>query len=105
MKAKFQNRKLLQEMATRMGLYDETVLTAQEKPGTKEAYFELVNNQRRFVRGILKLPLERQNLRIKVLEERILMAEAAHRYKLEQEQKAKTEAATQSPATEGQKEE
>lgn len=91
MKAKFQNRKVLQEMANRMGLFDETVLTAQAKPGTQEPYFELVNNQRRFVKGILKLPLDRQESRIKVIQERILMAEADHRAKLEQEAKQTAE--------------
>lgn len=87
MKAKFQNRKRLIGLANRIGLFDATVSTVQEKIGTKEAKDELVNNQRRFVKGILELPLERQNIRIQLLEERATMAEAAHRAKLEQEAK------------------
>lgn len=92
-------------MADRMGLYDETLETGQIKPGTKEGYLELVNNQRRFVKGILKLPLDQQELRIKTIQERILMAEASHKAKLEEEVKAKAqEQAMQTLADEAKKE-
>lgn len=90
MKTKFKNRKRLINLANRIGLFDETVLTVQEDPVTKKAKHELVNNQRRFVKGILALPLDRQELRIKLLEERATMAEASHKAKLEAE-KAKND--------------
>jgi len=65
MKKRFKLRKTLQEIATRMGIEDLTQLTGQMKPGSKDqGYMELVNNQRRFVRGLLKLPVAEQQARI-----------------------------------------
>lgn len=90
MKPKFKFRKKLTELANRMGLIDETVLTVQKKPSSDEGYYELVNNQRRFVKGILKLPLRRQELRIKAIEEAMLRAEAEQRYKQQQAEKAQS---------------
>jgi len=75
MKKKFKFRKKLIELANRLGLSDDTVLTVQKKPHSDVGYNELVNNQRRFVKGLLKLPLRRQELRIEALEKAMLRAE------------------------------
>ncbi len=65
-KNKFQ--KELVEIAEKLGLEDKAMITGQIKPGTKEEpFFILVNNQRRFVKGLLKLPLEEQESRIRQL--------------------------------------
>lgn len=91
MKQKFKFRKKLIELANRMGLIDDTVLTVQKKPSSDAGYNELVNNQRRFVKGILSLPLARQALRIKAIEEAMLRAEADQRFKQQQAEKAKSD--------------
>jgi hypothetical protein len=58
------NKKILQEIANRLGLYNETLLTVQEDSVTKKGKYELVNNHKRFVKGILKLPKAEQDARI-----------------------------------------
>jgi hypothetical protein len=76
MKKKFKNRRKLQELATTMGLESSTVITGQQDPITQKPYYQLVNNQRRFVRGLLKLPLKEQQARIAELEKIISEQEA-----------------------------
>jgi hypothetical protein len=75
MKSRFKFKKELQNIAEQMGLEDEVILTGQVSEDTKKAYFQLVNNQRRFVKGMLKLPLEEQASRIKELK-RIIAEQA-----------------------------
>jgi len=77
MKKRFKNRKKLQELATKIGLQDSLQFISKRKPGTDEAYFELVNNFNRFVKGTLALPLEQQNARIQALEAKIQEIEEA----------------------------
>jgi hypothetical protein len=77
MKKKNKYRKELQSLARDLGLLDEPVITGQIKPGTTDSpYFILVNNQRRFVKGLLKLPFAEQRERIERLRN-IIAAEAA----------------------------
>lgn len=83
MKKKFKFRKKLIELANRMGLLDVPVLTVQKKHNQDEGYYELANNQRRFVKGLLKLPLRRQELRIQALEKAMAQAEKEAAEKLE----------------------
>jgi hypothetical protein len=85
MKNKFKYRKQFEAIAERIGLFNETHLTGQRKPGLEEGFFILVNNKKRFVKGMLELPLKTQALRLQQLEERAKMAEAAHRAKLAKE--------------------
>jgi transcription antitermination factor NusA-like protein len=75
MKSRFKFKKQLQDIADQMGLTDETLLTGQVQEGTQKPYFQLVNNQRRFVKGMLKLPLKEQATRITELK-RIIAEQA-----------------------------
>jgi hypothetical protein len=85
MKSKFKHRRELAELAEKMGLDDKAHLTGQIKPGTKEdAYFVLVNNQRRFVKGLLRLPLEEQQARINYFKRVIAEQEAADATKVQE---------------------
>lgn len=77
MKSKFKNRKTFIELAEKMGLSDATQLTGQMKPGTTDQpYLTLVNNQRRFVKGLLRLPEKEQLFRISELRRIIAEQEA-----------------------------
>lgn len=84
MKNKFKYRKDFEALADRVGLLGETILTGQKKTMVEEGFFILVNNKKRFVKGLLKLSLEEQKERLKLLEDRVKMAEAEHRYNQEQ---------------------
>jgi uncharacterized small protein (DUF1192 family) len=76
MKTNFKNRRTFTELAERMGLYDTTDITGQIAPITNASRLELVNNQRRFIRGMLKLPMAEQTARIAQLREIIAKQEA-----------------------------
>lgn len=71
MKKKYKYRKELKEIANSIGLEDIPILATLEKGTTKQLYFQLVNNQRRFVRSVLSLPLEEQRLRLATLKHKI----------------------------------
>jgi hypothetical protein len=76
MKSRFKFKSKLKNLAERMGLEDRAELTGQVQEITNKPYFQLVNNQRRFVKGILKMPVEEQARRIKELEKIIQEQEA-----------------------------
>jgi 2-hydroxychromene-2-carboxylate isomerase len=61
---KHKYKKELQKLAQELGLDDTTVLAGYGDIDTKQTRFELTNNARRFVRGILTLPEEEQLFRI-----------------------------------------
>jgi hypothetical protein len=84
MKNKYKYRKDFEALADRVGLLGDTVLTGQKKTTLQEGYFVLVNNKKRFVKGLLKLSLDEQKNRLKELTDRVKMAEAEHRYNQEQ---------------------
>lgn len=71
MKKKYQFRKELQEIAKTIGLGNAPVLATLEKPHTKQLYFQLVNNNKRFVKSVLSLPIEEQRLRLSLLKQKI----------------------------------
>jgi hypothetical protein len=72
MKKNSKNKAILSEIATRLGMQDEPLITIQPKSlVSKETKYELVNNHKRFVKGILKLPLAEQDRRIKLLLEKM----------------------------------
>lgn len=71
MKKKYKFRKELREIASSIGLEDQAVLATLEKPSTKQLYFQLVNNNRRFLRSVLSLPLNEQRLRLSQLKQKI----------------------------------
>lgn len=77
MKAKYKNRKELKKLADDLGLTNHTVHAQVEDPVTKRPSMQLINNQRRFVRGILQLSLPRQALRIKTIRDKMAEAEKA----------------------------
>lgn len=60
MKKRYRHRKELKKLAAEMGLIDEPILAETLDQVTKKKINQLVNNVRRFVRGTLKLPLDRQ---------------------------------------------
>ena len=57
-------KKELQKLAKDLGLDDTNILAGYEDEITKQASFQLTNNARRFVKGILSLPEEEQLFRI-----------------------------------------
>jgi len=65
MKNKYRYRKDFQEVAEIMGIEDKTILAGYEDEVTHQPRFELTNNARRFVKGLLKLPLGEQARRLK----------------------------------------
>lgn len=67
MKKKYRYRKALQLLATKLGLEDKTILAGVENEATKQGSFQLINNNRRFVRGMLKLPLKEQLFRMNAI--------------------------------------
>jgi len=78
------NRKILQELANKMGLIDEAVLTVQENPVTKKISYQLVNNHRRFVKGILRLSRAEQDARIEKLQKIVDEVETSNQQKTEE---------------------
>lgn len=81
MKAKYKFSKELAEIATRMGLEDKAEITGMIDAVTKQPRFELVNNNRRFVRGLLRLPLSEQRARINYFKQVIAEQEAVDKAK------------------------
>src|SRR6266853_609317 len=69
MKNKYRYRKDFQEVAEIMGIEDKTILAGYEDEVTHQPRFELTNNARRFVKGLLKLPLGEQARRLNELTE------------------------------------
>lgn len=64
MSKKHKYKKVFQELAVELGLEDETVNAGYGDVTTKKTRFELTNNARRFVKGMLQLPEEEQLFRI-----------------------------------------
>ena len=72
-------RKQLKEIGEYIGLTDETILTDQINPVTKKQYKELINNNRRFVKGMLKLDQKEQVFRINRIKAAIEAKKYAHK--------------------------
>lgn len=75
MKKKYKNRKEFIRLANEMGLPDTTILAGMINPVTKQGFLTLVNNQRRFVKGSLKLTQEQQRRNMELLKNRIAQAQ------------------------------
>lgn len=85
MKKRYKYRKEFIRLAEKMGLQDETILAGMVNPVTNEGYLTLINNQRRFVKGSLKLPLAQQKRNIELLKLRIAEADEAQARKAAKE--------------------
>jgi hypothetical protein len=83
MKKKFKYRKTFKELAETMGLFDEAIMAGMVDPVSKEGYQILVNNQRRFVKGSLKLSLADQERNIKALKDVIIAQQQERQAKAE----------------------
>lgn len=77
MKKRFKNRKEFIRIANELGLPDETVLAGMIDQVNKKPFSILVNNQRRFVNGSLKLPMDQQSRNIELLNQKIVEVKAA----------------------------
>lgn len=72
-------RKQLQELGEYIGLTDETILTEQINPITKKQSTQLINNNRRFVKGMLKLSQSEQLFRINRIKAAVAEQKDAHK--------------------------
>lgn len=85
MKSKFKYRKQWIAIANELNMKDSQHHVAATDPVTKRDYMVLVNNHRRFVRGMCELPLAEQEAKLKVFSEKMQELKQA-------QQAAKTEA-------------
>lgn len=60
MKKKFKYRSALSKVLTELGIKDTTMIQERTESTTKHVSFELINPQRRVLKTLLALPLERQ---------------------------------------------
>lgn len=71
MKNKFKNRKALEDIARQLNMLDKVHHVTISDNVTKDQSLRLVNNGRRFVKGMLKLSIPEQDAKIKLFYEKM----------------------------------
>jgi hypothetical protein len=77
MKPKYKFRKQWENIAKELGMSDKQFHVAATDSITKRDHMVLVNNHRRFVRGMCDLPLAEQEAKLKVFAEKMTELKAA----------------------------